>query len=134
MPTYIEDEKITTLFLFNHIITRFGVPWDIVTNHGSHFQNKMMSKLSAKLGFHHENSTPYYTQSNVQVEAINKVLETMLQRMVGQAKSSWNLQLLSALWDYRTIIKTVGAHTLTVLNFGDSADFVEACKWSCDSK
>ena len=26
MPTYAEDGKTTTLFLFNHIITRFGVP------------------------------------------------------------------------------------------------------------
>ena len=26
MPTYVKDGKITTLFLFNHIIARFGVP------------------------------------------------------------------------------------------------------------
>ena len=43
----------------------------------------MMEELSAKLGFLHENSTPYYPQANGQVEAINKVLKTMLRRMVG---------------------------------------------------
>ena len=26
MPTYTEDGKTTTLFLFNHVISRFGVP------------------------------------------------------------------------------------------------------------
>ena len=26
MPTYVEDGKTATLFLFNHIIARFGVP------------------------------------------------------------------------------------------------------------
>ena len=78
MPTYAEDGKTATLFLLNHIIARFGVPQSIVTNHGSHFCNQMMEELSAKLGFHHENSTPYYPQANGQVEVINKVLKTML--------------------------------------------------------
>ena len=79
MPTYAEDGKTIVLFLFNHIIARFGIPRTIVTNQGSHFQNKMMVELSAKLGFLHDNSTPYYPQANGQVETINKVLKTMLQ-------------------------------------------------------
>ena len=83
IPTYADDGKTTALFLFNHIIVRFGIPRAIVTNHGSHFQNKMMAELSVKLGFHHDNYTPYYPQANGQVEAINKVLKTMLQQMVG---------------------------------------------------
>ena len=64
MPTYVEYGKTAALFLCNHIIARFGVPQSIVTDHGSHFHNQMMEELSAKLGFHHENSTPYYLQAN----------------------------------------------------------------------
>ena len=60
---------------------------------------------SEKLGFCHDNSTPYYPQDNGQVEVINKVVKTMLKRMVGQAKSNWNLQLFYALWGYRTTVK-----------------------------
>ena len=60
MPKYAEYCKTATLFLFNHIIARFGVPQSIVIDHGSHFHNHMMVELSAKLGFRHENSTPYY--------------------------------------------------------------------------
>jgi hypothetical protein len=51
----------------------------------------MMGELCTKLGFHHENSSPYYPQENGQVEAIKKVLKTMLQCMVGVKKTSWNL-------------------------------------------
>ena len=97
MPTYAEDRKTTALFLFNHIIARFGIPRAIMTDHGSHFQKNMMVELSAKLGFCHDNSTPYYPQDNGQVEAINKVIKNMLQWMVGKAKSNWHLQLFSAL-------------------------------------
>ena len=71
----------------------------------------MMKELSAKLGFHHENSTPYYLQANGQVEAINKVLKTMLYRMVGDNKFNWHLTLFSALWAYRTLVKTTTSFT-----------------------
>ena len=98
MPTYAKDGKAIALFLFNHIIARFGVLQSIVTDHGSHFYNQMMEEMSAKLGFHHENSTPYYPQANGQVEAINKVLKTILRRMVGDHKSNWHHVRFFALW------------------------------------
>ena len=60
IPTYQNDGKTAALFMFNHVIARFGVPQAIVTDHGSHFMNHMVDELSDRLGFHHENSTPYY--------------------------------------------------------------------------
>jgi hypothetical protein len=66
----------------------------------------MMSELTEKLGLRHENSTPYYPQANGQVEAINKVLTTMLRRMVGIHKSNWHTMLFSALWAYQTSVKS----------------------------
>ena len=111
MPTYEEDGNITTLFLFNHMIARLGVPQAIVTDHRSHFRNQMMAELSAKLGFRHENSTLYYLQADGQVEAINKVLKTMLRRMVGDHKSNWHLTLFFALWAYRTSVKKATGFT-----------------------
>jgi hypothetical protein len=39
MPTFKDDGETATLFLFNQIIARFDVLREIVTDHGSHFQN-----------------------------------------------------------------------------------------------
>jgi hypothetical protein len=39
MPTFLNDGCTAALVLFNHIITHFGVPRAIVTNHGAHFKN-----------------------------------------------------------------------------------------------
>ena len=105
MPTYAKDGNTSTLFLFNHIISRFGVPRSIVTDHGSHFCNQMMEKMSAKLGFRNENFTPYYPQANGQVEDINKVLKTILCQMVGDHKSNWHHVIFSALWAYQNSVK-----------------------------
>jgi hypothetical protein len=60
MPTFKFDGKTATFFVFNQIIARFGILSEIVTDHGSHFQNKMMEELVANLGFRHGHSSPYY--------------------------------------------------------------------------
>jgi hypothetical protein len=95
MPTFKDDGETTTLFLFNQIIARFDIPKEIVTDHGSHFQNKMMSELTSNLGLRQEHSSPYYPQANGQVEAVNKSLKTILQRTInsGQVKLAFDVVL-----------------------------------------
>lgn len=105
IPTFANDEKMTTIFMFNHIIARFGVPKEIVSNHGSHFQNSMMIELSTILGFKQEHLLSYYPQANVQVEAMNKTLKHMLQKMVNKNRSNWNIMLYPTIWAYRTLVR-----------------------------
>eukprot|EP00253_Pinus_taeda_P004230 PITA_04230 len=60
MPTLNNNGETATLFLFNHVVSRFGVPQAIVIDHGSHCRNHMMVELAAKLGLSHNSSIPYY--------------------------------------------------------------------------
>ena len=78
----------------------------------------MMSELTAKLGLSHDNSTPYYPQSNGQFEAINKILKRMLQRMIGVCKRNWHFILYSALWAYWTSVRNVTKFTPFQLVYG----------------
>jgi hypothetical protein len=64
MPNFKDDGETATLFLFNQIIARFSVPREILTDHGSHFQNQIMTKLISKFGLQKEHSSPYYPQEN----------------------------------------------------------------------
>ena len=50
IPIYAKYGKTAALFLFNYMIERFWIPRAIMTDHGSHFKNKMMAELSIKLG------------------------------------------------------------------------------------
>ena len=43
MPTFVTDGKTAANFIFNHVISHFGVPQVIITNHGIHFRNIMMT-------------------------------------------------------------------------------------------
>ena len=78
MPTFDNMTKNGAYFLFNHVITRFGVPKEIITDNGSHFRNSFMDEITTKLGLRLDFSSPYYPKCNGQVECINKVLNTML--------------------------------------------------------
>jgi hypothetical protein len=49
MPMFKDDGETATLFLFNQIIARFDVPREIVIDHGSLFQNQMMTELTSNL-------------------------------------------------------------------------------------
>eukprot|EP00253_Pinus_taeda_P013344 PITA_13344 len=83
MPTLNNSGETTALFFFNHVVSRFGVPQAIVTDHGSHFRNHMMVELAAKLGLSHDSSTPYYPQANGQTSVRNATGFTPFQLVYG---------------------------------------------------
>jgi len=87
-----------------------------------------MTKLTTQLGLRYDISTPYYPQANGQVEAINKVLVTMLQRTIGIHKSNWHLMLFSALWAYRTSMKDATGFTPFQLIYGLEATLPIECE------
>ena len=88
MPTFKDDAETTTYFVFNQIIARFDIPKHIVTDHGSHFQNNMMTELTTMLGFRKYHSYSFYPRVNGQVEAVNKTLKTILKCTINASRSS----------------------------------------------
>ena len=105
MPIIKSNDKTTAHFVFNRIITQFGILRYLVADHGRKFQNRMMDELSFKLGYKKEYSSSYYSQVNGQVEAVNKSLKSILQRTIAQSKMNWNIMLYPTLWAYRTTVK-----------------------------
>ena len=59
-PTFKTDGETITYFVFNQIIARFGIPKQIVTDHGIHFQNNMMTELTTMLGFRKDHLSSFY--------------------------------------------------------------------------
>ena len=88
----------------------------------------MMTELTAQLGMCHDNSSPYYPQANGQVEAINEVLVTMLQRTVGMQIRNWHLMLFSAFWAYQTTAKTTTRFTHFQFGYGLEATISIECE------
>ena len=102
MITFKEYDEMETYFIFNQIINHFEIPKKIVTDHGSYFQNSMMTELTTMLGFRKYHSSSFYPQENGQVEAVIKTLKTILKCTINTRWSNWHIMLYPALWAYRT--------------------------------
>ncbi|RYA42775.1 DDE-type integrase/transposase/recombinase, partial [Enterobacter cloacae complex sp. GF14B] len=108
-------------FLFENIITRFGCPFEIVSDNGTHFINEVIRELTTTFMISHHKSTPYYPQANGQAESTNKTLISILTKTVEAHRTDWDLKLTSALWAYRTAYKVAINCTPFKMVYGQEA-------------
>ncbi len=64
------------------------------------------------------NSTTYYLEGNGQVEFTNKVLGTMLTKLVSENKINWDEHLFMVLFSYKTAYKVTIRYTPYQLLYG----------------
>ena len=89
-------------FIKEQIIHRFGIPQYITTNQGTMFTREEMNYFASDYGIRLIKSTPFYVQANGQVEASNKVLIGIIEKMLKENPRDWHRILLETLWAYRT--------------------------------
>ena len=89
-------------FIWRHVICRFGVPKEIVTDNGSQFISREFQDFCEEWGIKLTFSTPRYPQANGQAEATNKTIMNSLKKRLTQAKGAWADELPAVLWSYRT--------------------------------
>nr|GFB18173.1 hypothetical protein [Tanacetum cinerariifolium] len=85
---------------------KFGTPRAIISDRGTHFCNDQIAKFMLKYGVTHRLATAYHPQTSGQVEVFNLGLKRILERTVGENRTSWSDKLDDALWAFRTAFKT----------------------------
>jgi ribonuclease HI len=113
-------KQVVARFLKRDIICRYGVPERIITDNGSNLNNKMMAELCRDFKIEHHNSSPYRPKMNGVVEAANKNIKKIVQKMVVTYKD-WHEMLPFALHGYRTSIRTSTGVTPYQLVYGMEA-------------
>ena len=96
----------TVKFLYEHIWCRFGCHVELTNDQGSHFLNTVIHDLTEHYVMVHKKSTQYYSQANGLAECTNKILQTILKKIVNENRTDWDMKLHNALWAYRTSYKT----------------------------
>ncbi|KAK8684265.1 hypothetical protein V6N13_040295 [Hibiscus sabdariffa] len=69
------DAKTVMKFLHKNIFTRFGVPRALISDEGSHFDNKLTAKALQRYGVRHRIATTYHPQTNGHVEISNREIK-----------------------------------------------------------
>ena len=112
--------KVVTKFIKNEIICRYGIPSRIITDNATNLNSKMMSELCEEFKIQHHNSTPYRPKMNGAVDAANKNIKKIIQKMVVTYKD-WHEMLSFALHGYRTSVRTSTGATPFSLVYGMEA-------------
>ncbi|XP_056689717.1 uncharacterized protein [Spinacia oleracea] len=125
---WIQAEAVSSIteqqvckFIWQNIITRFGIPRLLVFDHGKQFDNTPLQRWCKQFGIHLVYSAVCHPQSNGQAEAANKLILNALKKRVEDEKSKWLEQLPGTLWSLRTTEKEATGQTPFHLVYGSEA-------------
>ena len=125
---WVEAEALVTIteadviyFVRRNIVTRFGVPFTIITDNGRQFVGQKYLAFLDQYGIKSSTSTPGYPKGNGQAEAANKAISSGIKRRLTNRRGKWAEELPTVLWGYRTTPRRATGRTPYSLAFGMEA-------------
>ena len=113
------DARTIAKFLYEHVLTRYGLLIEIVSDQGVHFINKVIEFLLEEFTVIHRRIAPYHPpQENGQAKSTNKTLCNAFTKVVEGTRTDWDKKLHFVLWAYRTAYKIAIGITPFNLVFG----------------
>jgi hypothetical protein len=107
-------------FIERDLICQYGPPEKDIIDNAQNFNGKMIIELCAKWKIKRSNSSSYRPKMNGAVEAANKNVKKIIQKMVVTYKD-WHEMLPFALHAYRTVVRTSTGATPYTLVYGMEA-------------
>ena len=98
-------KNVVARFIKQNLICWYGIPKRIITNNGTNVNNTMITALCEQFKIQHHNSSPYRPKMNGAVEAANKNIKKIIQKMTVTYKD-WHEMLPFSLHGYRTTART----------------------------
>ncbi|XP_057951042.1 uncharacterized protein LOC131145881 [Malania oleifera] len=103
----------------------YGIPERIITDNAKNLNNAVMTKLCNQFKVKHHISAPYRPQMNEAVEAANKNIKNILEKMT-ETYRNWHDKLPFALMAYRTTARTfTGATPFSLVYMMEAVVLVE---------
>ena len=110
-------KNVMAQFIKHNLVYWYGVPERIITKNGTNINNTMITELCKKFKIQHHNSSPYRPKMNGTVEATNKNIQKIIQKMTVTYKD-WHDMLPFAHHGYHTSAQTSTRETPYSLVYG----------------
>uniref|UniRef100_A0A2N9GFR7 Uncharacterized protein n=1 Tax=Fagus sylvatica TaxID=28930 RepID=A0A2N9GFR7_FAGSY len=108
-------------FIWNNIITRFGIPRCLISDNGTQFDSRPFRRYCSEFGIRNHFSSPAYLQGNGQAESSNKTILNGIKKRLEEAKGRWVEELPTILWTFRTTPRSSTGETPFSLTYGVEA-------------
>lgn len=98
----VPDQSPLTIaqLLMDHVITRHGVPAELLSDRGKAFLSDLMQEIYKLMGIHKVSTTAYHPQTDGLVERFNRTLTDMLAKTVEKSGWDWDQHLPRVLMAY----------------------------------
>ena len=98
----VPDQSTATIarFLVEQVVSRHGVPAEILSDRGRAFLSGLMKEVEALLVFYKVNTSAYHPQTDGLVERFNRTLTSMLAKTVREDGRDWVTKLPYVLFAY----------------------------------
>ena len=102
------DQTAPTIakLLVEEIISRHGVPRQLLSDRGPSFLSKLMYEVCQLLGVTKINTSAYHPQTDGLVERFNRTLTDMLSKSVVPGTQEWDVRLPYVLFAYRSTLQS----------------------------
>jgi len=98
IATRTNDSHVVAAFIRSNLFCKFRIPKVIINDQDTHFCNRLLDGLFRKYGVIHRASTPYYPQTNGQVEVSDREIKRILKKMVNPTRKDRSKRLDDAIW------------------------------------
>lgn len=106
------------------IITKFGMPFSLVCDHGPAFTSAQLMQWSYEYKLVLKFSSNYYPQGNGVAESTNKNILDVLKKLLENNTRDWHNQLRYALWVDHTRVKAALGTSPHYLVYGHNPVFL----------
>jgi uncharacterized protein Veg len=116
-PLKASGKQEVARFVYERIVTHFGIPLEMISNNGLQFINEAIEKLMKKLSIKHIITTIYKPNTN---ELVEHTLCNILSKEVEVCKNlhNWDKQVHHSMWVYNSTFKSSISFTSFCLAYG----------------
>ncbi|PWA84172.1 rve domain-containing protein [Artemisia annua] len=108
-------------FVYDQIITRFGMPQTLITDNGTQFVGEPFKSWCENQGILRATTSPNHSQNGIQEEVANKEIVKGVEKRLNEYKTCWVDELSSVLWAHRTTPREITNETPFSLVYGTEA-------------
>ena len=109
IPTTVKINEIETAKLFfKHVITKFGIPRQIISDRDTRWRGDFWKEICRLMGMKRALTTSYHPQADGQTEVMNQGLEISIRAYIGPERNDW-----SDLLDVLALSYNTSPHTAT---------------------
>ena len=116
IPTTVSVTEVETAELFFHrIISKFGIPWQVITDRDTRCKGEFWKEICKRMGMVRSLTMAYHPQADGQTKVLNQSLKIFLGAYVGPSRNDWVNYLNALELSYNTTHHTATRFAPTYL-------------------